>query len=114
MKYGFSKKDAMPSAPCALVLLALYSAIPNLHSLPTGRQAHLGWPTFFMGDPANRQYANYRCLTPGLLITLCSMRHALCDLFLVGPTFLWMTPQIVNTELPLPDPEFFGQVVFRP
>jgi hypothetical protein len=31
-------------------------------------------------------------LMTGLLLTLCSMRYALCDLLLGGPTFLWMTP----------------------
>jgi len=30
----------------------------------------------------------------GLLLTLCSMRYALCDLLFAGPTFLGMPPKI--------------------
>jgi len=37
----------------------------------------------------------------GTKYTLCAKRHALCDLLLGGPTFLWMTPQNKMGRVPI-------------
>jgi len=51
----------------------------------------------------------------GLLLTPCSMRYALCNLLLRGPTFLWMTPRPLFVMSPhsndFDGPDFFQNLV---